>query len=52
MDCSRFMDPVTVLLSELSTATVEDVLPPMSTVVSASLAGLVKEGTVMCWSYR
>ena len=47
MDCSRFIEPVTMLWSELSTFTFEVVLPPTSTLASRTAAGVGRIGMVM-----
>ena len=47
MDCSRFIVPVTMLWSELSTFTSEVVLPPTSTLASRTAAGVGRIGMVM-----
>ena len=47
MVCSRFIEPVTMLWSELSTSTFEEVLPPMSTLASKTAAGVGSKGRVI-----
>ena len=47
MDCSRFIVPVTMLWSELSTFTSDVVLPPTSTLASRTAAGVGRIGMVM-----
>ena len=47
MDCSRFIEPVTMLWSELSTFTFEVVLPPTSTLASRTAAGVGSMGRVI-----
>ena len=47
MDCSRFIVPVTMLWSELSTSTFEVVLPPTSTLASKTAAGVGSKGRVI-----
>ena len=47
MDCSRFIEPVTMLWSELSTFTFEVVLPPTSTLASRTAAGVDSMGRVI-----
>ena len=44
MVCSKFMDPVTMLWSELFTSTLEEVLPPTSNLASKTAAGVGSGG--------